>query len=288
MHLNCKGLTIRNATHDDALLLTQWWNDGKIMAHAGFPKGLGTTVERVKDQIGGDSDEKGRHLIIELNSEPIGEMCYRIKDEKTAEIGIKICDFSKQEQGFGRILLSMLIKELFAVGCETITLDTNLENKRAQHVYEKIGFRKIRVNTNSWKDQLGQSRSSVDYKMTKADFIDFTEFPEKKYMLGKTVTVTVDRPLGTYHPEHPDIYYTVNYGYVAGITAPDDEEQDAYVLGINKPIGKFTGKILAIIHRNDDIEEKWVVVPDEMTFTPKEIMETVYFQEKYFDSYILM
>ena len=45
--------------------------------------------------------------------------------------------------------------------------------------------------------------------------------------IGKMVTVTVDRPLGSFHPNHPDLYYPVNYGYVAGIPAPDGEDQDA-------------------------------------------------------------
>ena len=33
-------------------------------------------------------------------------------------------------------------------------------------------------------------------------------------MLGKIVKVTVDRPMGTYHPKHKDIYYPINYGYI--------------------------------------------------------------------------
>lgn len=52
-------------------------------------------------------------------------------------------------------------------------------------------------------------------------------------IIGQTVTVTVDRPLGSFHPQHRDMYYPVNYGYVRGITAPDGEEQDAYILGVN-------------------------------------------------------
>lgn len=40
---------------------------------------------------------------------------------------------------------------------------------------------------------------------------------------GETVTVTVDRPLGTAHPKHSDIIYPNNYGYIAGEIAPDGE-----------------------------------------------------------------
>ena len=61
-------------------------------------------------------------------------------------------------------------------------------------------------------------------------------------IVGTTVTVTVDRPLGSYHPEYKDMYYPINYGYIEGVMAPDGEEQDAYILGVNEPVGKFTGK----------------------------------------------
>ena len=103
-------------------------------------------------------------------------------------------------------------------------------------------------------------------------------------MIGKTVTVTVDRPLGTFHPKHPDIYYSVNYGYIKGIMAPDGEEQDAYILGVDIPVTTFTGKVIAIIHRRDDVEDKWVVAPEGMAFSKEEIERKVHFQEQYFQT----
>ena len=38
-------------------------------------------------------------------------------------------------------------------------------------------------------------------------------------MIGAAVTVLVDRPLGSAHPEHPDLIYPVNYGFIPGIMA---------------------------------------------------------------------
>lgn len=105
-------------------------------------------------------------------------------------------------------------------------------------------------------------------------------------MLGNKVKVKIDRPMGSYHPEHKDMYYPINYGYVEGIMAPDGEEQDVYLLGVNEPVDEFTGVIIAIIHRYDDIEEKWVVAPENLTFTVEEIERQVYFQEQYFNSEI--
>ena len=115
-----------------------------------------------------------------------------------------------------------------------------------------------------------------------------SEFMEIGGMIGKIVTVTVDRPLGSYHPEHKDIYYPINYGYIEGIIAPDGEEQDAYILGVDEAVEKFTGKIIAVIHRLNDIEDKWVVCPEKMTFSAEEILEKVKFQEQYFRIELVM
>lgn len=107
-------------------------------------------------------------------------------------------------------------------------------------------------------------------------------------MIGKKVTVKIDRPMGSYHPKHKDIFYPINYGYIEGIMAPDGEEQDAYVLGVDEPVEEFTGVIIAIVHRYDDVEEKWVVAPENVSFTVEEIEKQVHFQERYFKSEIRM
>ena len=107
-------------------------------------------------------------------------------------------------------------------------------------------------------------------------------------MIGDIVKVIVDRPMGSYHPKHKDIYYSVNYGYVPGVFALDGEEQDAYILGISQPVKEFTGKIIAIIHRQNDVEDKWVVAPEDATFTADEVMAQVAFQEQYFQTEVIM
>ena len=96
-------------------------------------------------------------------------------------------------------------------------------------------------------------------------------------MIGSRVAVKIDRTMGSYHPKHKDIYYPINYGYIEGIMAPDGEEQDAYVLGVDGPVQEFVGTVIAIIHRYDDVEEKWVVAPEDMIFTKEEIEKQVYF-----------
>ena len=98
------------------------------------------------------------------------------------------------------------------------------------------------------------------YPLIQPKLIEKYLWVKSNSIVGATVTVTVDRPLGSYHPEYKDMYYPINYGYIEGVMAPDGEEQDAYILGVNEPVCKFTGKIIAIVYRKDDIEENYTVL----------------------------
>ena len=100
--------------------------------------------------------------------------------------------------------------------------------------------------------------------------------------------VIVDRPLGSVHPQHKDMIYPVNYGYVEGVMAGHGEEQDVYILGVDKPVKEFVGKVIAIIRRKDDVEDKWVVAPEEMQYSKEDIEKQVRFQEQYFNSVVEM
>ena len=100
------------------------------------------------------------------------------------------------------------------------------------------------------------------------------------------VTVTVDRPLGSYHPKHKNLYYPVNYGYVEGVLGGDGEEQDAYILGVGEAVSSFAGEVVAVIHREDDEETKWVVAPEGASFSREEIAAATHFQEQYFKTRI--
>lgn len=175
MDIKKEKIRIRNAEVNDCERLAAWWNNGNVMAHAGFPAGLGITADEIRQKIANDTDDTGRRLIIEYNDTPVGEMNYTVKDDTSAEIGIKICDASYQNKGLGRAALSLLIRNLFSAGYSKIVLDTNLKNERAQHVYEKLGFLKIRVNIDSWKDQTGALQSSVDYELTPENFVDLSD-----------------------------------------------------------------------------------------------------------------
>lgn len=100
--------------------------------------------------------------------------------------------------------------------------------------------------------------------------------------LGKTVTVTVDRPAGSVHPKHSELIYPINYGYIEGVLGGDGEDLDVYVFGVTLPVNSFTGRVVAIVHRENDIEDKLVAAPLDMKPNQAEITEAIGFQEKYF------
>lgn len=171
MFIQYENLTIRDAGAADAEQLCAWWNDGRLMAHAGFPNGVGCTVEEIRASFSGDGERGNYRHIIELDGVPIGEMNYRDKDG-AAELGIKICVFSQQERGYGTKLLAVFIDALFRNhGYEKMLLSTNLKNERAQHVYEKkLGFRCTGIEKDAWRDQLGALNSAVNFEMSKAEW----------------------------------------------------------------------------------------------------------------------
>mgnify|MGYP005762751043 FL=1 len=107
-----------------------------------------------------------------------------------------------------------------------------------------------------------------------------------KDYLNKIVNVIIDRPLGSKHPKYGFVY-PVNYGFIPNTISGDNEEIDAYILGVNSPINSFKGKVIAIIHRLNDDDDKLIVTYENKNYTNKEIENLTHFQEKWFKSIII-
>lgn len=116
-------------------------------------------------------------------------------------------------------------------------------------------------------------------------------FEERKALaksyLGKTVRIEIDRPIGYVHKkENYSLTYPINYGYIPGVLGGDGEELDVYLLGVDNPVNEYTGKIIGIVHRENDVEDKLAMAPDGMNFAQNEIAEQVHFQEQYYKTEI--
>ena len=112
------------------------------------------------------------------------------------------------------------------------------------------------------------------------------EIVNSKDYLGKKVIVEVDRKLGTLHPKH-GFMYMLNYGYIPNTISGDGEELDAYLLGVFEPVDKFEGKVIAVIHRTNDNDDKLIVVPIEKNYSDDAIRALTEFQERFFESIII-
>lgn len=224
-------------------------------------------------------DAKALHIVLYLDgvAAATGRAFPAERDPSVWHLGRIAVRKMYRGQGLGLAVVRALENAAENEGGRTLELSAQTQ---AQRFYEKAGY--------TAQGGVYQDEHCPHIKMVKCMSGGNACARHGAGMIGETVTVTIDRPLGTYHPEHPDLYYPVNYGYIEGIMGGDGEEQDAYVLGVDVPVESFTGIVIAVIHRNDDVEDKWVVAPKGLRFTRNEIMDKVRFQERFFDSFLIM
>ena len=111
--------------------------------------------------------------------------------------------------------------------------------------------------------------------------------PDLRPYLGKTVTIGIDRPMGYVHVKgDKTLVYPINYGYIPDVLGGDGEELDVFLLGVDHPVESYTGRIIGIVYRADDVEDKLVMAPEGVDFTVAEIEEAIRFQEQYDDSHV--
>ena len=105
--------------------------------------------------------------------------------------------------------------------------------------------------------------------------------------LGCTVTIEIDRPIGyEHHKGEKTLIYPINYGYITGVLGGDGEELDVFLVGVDEPVSTYTGRIVGIVYRADDVEDKLIMAPEDKSFTADQMARAVYFQEKYYQSTI--
>ena len=109
--------------------------------------------------------------------------------------------------------------------------------------------------------------------------------PDLRPYLGQTVTIEIDRPIGYIHRKgEKTLIYPINYGFIPGVLGGDGEGLDVYLLGVEGAVETFTGRIIGIVYRADDVEDKLIMAPVGTDFTVEEMTAAVAFQEKYYHS----
>ena len=101
------------------------------------------------------------YLAIMLGEEPIGEVILKNIDQEQKHCTLGICMRSDvyKNKGYGTEAEMQTLQYAFCeLGMETVFADALLDNKRSQHVLEKVGFRKTR-----------QDDTFVYYQCTSAD-----------------------------------------------------------------------------------------------------------------------
>lgn len=155
-----------------------------------------------------------------------------------------------------------------------------------------IAFPAVCAQYAALKSELAQKYACdrESYTQGKAEFITYHLRKAMVWSyLGKQIDAEVDRPIGYVHVKGAKtLVYPVNYGYIPGVLGGDGEELDVYFLGVDQPLERFSGKVIAIAHRADDVEDKLIACPMHTKLSPEQVCRGIYFQEKYYNTTIEM
>ena len=103
--------------------------------------------------------------------------------------------------------------------------------------------------------------------------------------LGKTVSIEIDRPIGyVHHKGNKTLVYPINYGYIPNVLGGDGEELDVFLVGVDTPVSTYTGRIVGIVYRADDVEDKLIMAPTGYPPSAVDMLRAVYFQERYYQT----
>ena len=105
--------------------------------------------------------------------------------------------------------------------------------------------------------------------------------------LGRVVRIEIDRPIGyVHHKKTYSLQYPINYGYIPNVLGGDGEELDVYLMGVTEPVAEYEGRIIGIVHRENDVEDKLIMAPVGIVYSAEEIADAIRFQEQYYRTYV--
>jgi len=105
--------------------------------------------------------------------------------------------------------------------------------------------------------------------------------------LGEVVDIVIDRPIGYVHKkEKYSLTYPINYGYIPEVYGGDGEELDVYLLGVTEAVREYRCRIIGIVFRENDVEDKLIAAPVGVEYSEAEMAAAISFQEQYYITHV--
>ena len=193
-------------------------------------------------------------------NEPQGILIF---EPDSFQIAILIAVPEFRHQGIGTALLDEL--RSIAAKANAVRLTVNAADSSIGF-YERYGFEK----TGEIQEAGGHSYVPMEYLL-------------QREHIGRTVTVTIDRPYGSFHPHYPDVIYELNFGYVDELISPDGNFQDAWIIGVKEPLETFRGIVAGIIYHREGTS-RFIVTRCGELIDREAIIQEVAFEEQYYDT----
>jgi len=96
----------------------------------------------------------GFYYVYEINKTVIGYIGFRVYDDQ-AEMMNFVVSLDHQDEGYGTQLLTYCLNELEKKHVKMISLEVRKSNKKAQHVYEKMGFKLSHIRKKYYENEDG-------------------------------------------------------------------------------------------------------------------------------------
>lgn len=111
------------------------------------------------------------------------------------------------------------------------------------------------------------------------------EYMLGRHWLGQHVHVTVEFPLGSYHPLYPDATVTCNKGIVDE-SLKNETIIEAYVVDSDEAMERAEGTVIGIVYHRDETPARLLVAKD-VHFSHAAVIERIAFEEQYTEMRIL-
>ncbi|MGE4320164.1 MAG: ribosomal protein S18-alanine N-acetyltransferase [Acholeplasmataceae bacterium] len=92
------------------------------------------------------------YYVYEMGHEVIGYIGFRY-DQSFCEMMNFCMTPTHQNEGYGKELLEVSMHEMMSLGVKTFTLEVRQSNLVAQHVYERMGFKKSHIRKNYYQNE---------------------------------------------------------------------------------------------------------------------------------------